>query len=90
MNEKGVPCGPIYTIDQVFDDPQVKHLNLTDTVTSSELGEMRFVTQPINMSRTPSSLAAPPPTCGQHSDEILRDIGYSDDAIADLRKRDVV
>ena len=90
LNEKGVPCGPIYTIDQVFDDPQVKHLNLTDTVTSSELGEMRFVTQPINMSRTPSSLAAPPPTCGQHSDEILRDIGYSDDAIADLRKRDVV
>ena len=90
LNDKGVPCGPIYTIDQVFDDPQVRHLDLTDTVKSPELGEMRFVGQPINMSRTPSSLAAPPPACGEHSDEVLQGIGYSADEIADLRKRNVI
>ena len=90
LNEAGVPCGPIYTIDKMFDDPQVKHLGMTGKVRSAEFGEMEFVGQPINMSRTPSSLASASPACGAHSDEILADLGYDADAIADLRQRNVI
>jgi len=90
LNEAGVPCGPIYTIDKVFDDPQVKHLGVTGVVNSPDLGEMEFVGQPINMSRTPSSLATAPPACGEHSNEILANLGYDTDAINDLRRRNVI
>jgi formyl-CoA transferase len=90
LNEAGVPCGPIYTIDQTFADPQVKHLSLTDTVESATLGPMTFVGQPIKMSRTPSALTAAPPACGEHSDEILDNLDYSAEEIAAFRQRNVI
>ena len=71
LNEAGVPCGPINTIDQVFDDPQVRMLGLAQPVSSHERGESELVGQPILMSRTPSRIAAPPPTMGEHTPQSL-------------------
>jgi crotonobetainyl-CoA:carnitine CoA-transferase CaiB-like acyl-CoA transferase len=90
LNEAGVPCGPINTIDQVFADPQVRHLGLAQAVHSHERGDVELVGQPIIMSRTPSRIRTPPPLMGEHSDELLRELGYDDQAIAELRAAAVI
>jgi formyl-CoA transferase len=90
LNRAGVPCGPINTIDQVFADPQVRHLGLAQGVRSHERGAVELVGQPIVMSRTPSSIRTPPPTMGEHTEEILRELGYDDRQIADLRAAEVL
>ena len=70
---------------QVFANPQVQHLGLAQPVHSHERGDSQLVGQPILMSRTPSSIAAPPPLAGEHSAEILAEIGYSETEIAALK-----
>lgn len=85
MNEAGVPAGEINDIDQVFENPQVQHLDLVVPFDSQERGPTRVVGQPILMSRTPSSIAAPPPLAGQHSHDILVELGYSDAEIASMK-----
>jgi crotonobetainyl-CoA:carnitine CoA-transferase CaiB-like acyl-CoA transferase len=81
----GVPAGEINDIGQVFAEPQVRHLGLAQPVTSQERGETEMVGQPIIMSRTPSHIATPPPLAGQHSTEILTEIGLSSDEIEKMR-----
>ncbi len=81
----GVPAGEINDIGQVFSNPQVRHLGLAQSVVSQERGETELVGQPIIMSRTPSRIASPPPTAGQHSAEILSEIGLSDAEIAEMK-----
>ncbi|WP_339644831.1 CoA transferase [Jannaschia helgolandensis] len=81
----GVPAGEINDIGQVFAEPQVRHLGLAQPVTSQERGETELVGQPIIMSRTPSHIATPPPLAGQHSAEILTEIGLSSDEIEEMR-----
>ena len=90
LNQAGVPCGPINTIDQVFADPQVRHLGLAQGVRSHERGDVELVGQPIIMSRTPSRIRTPPPLMGEHTDELLRELGYDDEGIAALREAAVI
>lgn len=90
FNEAGVPCGEINTIDKVFADPQVQHLGMAQPVNSTERGPTELVGQPIVMSRTPSKISAPPPTCGEHSDEVLGELGYNAGEIAAFREAGVV
>jgi formyl-CoA transferase len=87
FNAIGVPCGPIYSIDQVFADPQVKHLGIARKVKNSNL---TLVGQGVNLSRTPSKLVAPPPALGQHTNQVLKEFGYSAKQIAALRKANAI
>ncbi len=90
LNERSVPCGEINSIDEVFNNPQIRHLGIAQKVNSTERGEIELVGQPIDMSRTPSSLSLPPPTCGEHSDEILGNLGLDDSEISSLRAADII
>jgi len=90
MNQAGVPAGPIYNIDQVFADPQVRHLGMAQNVKKRDKSTMQLVGQPIMMSRTKSKMAAPPPDMGQHTNEVLKEFGFSAKEIAALHKAKAV
>ena len=90
FNKTGVPAGPIYTMDQVFADPQVKHLGIAQPVDHPSLGRLELVGQAVTLSRTPSRLQRASPEPGEHSEQILRELGYSDGDIAGLRDRRIV
>ncbi len=90
LNAAGVPCGPIYSIDQVFADAQVQHLNMAQDVPNAEGRHIRLVSQPMTLSRTPSTMAARPPEFGEQTEEVLAEFGFTADEIAELRQRKVV
>ena len=85
LNEAGVPCGPIYSIDQAFGDPQVKNLGMVQKV-----GDVPYLGQPVTLSRTPSKVVSHPPKQGEHTAPILAEIGYSAAAVEELRKKGIV
>ncbi|HTN10703.1 MAG TPA: CoA transferase [Acetobacteraceae bacterium] len=90
MNAAGVPCGPIYKMNEVFADPQVRHLNITRKVHHKTLGDVEVVGQPIQMSRSKWEIRSPTPEPGEHTDAVLSELGIDAAAIADLRARKVV
>jgi crotonobetainyl-CoA:carnitine CoA-transferase CaiB-like acyl-CoA transferase len=90
LNKAGVPCGPIYSIDAMFADPQVQHLGIATDVVKEAGKTFQVVGQPVSLSRTPSKIAAPPPELGQHTEEVLREFGFSAQEIAALRQSKVI
>ena len=90
LNEAGIPCGPIYSIDQTFADPQVRHLGIAQEVESGALGPITLVGQPFTLSRTPSRLVSGAPEYGEHTDAILAEFGYGADDIARFRKNGTI
>jgi formyl-CoA transferase len=90
LNQAGVPCGPIYTLKQTFNDPQVQHLGIAQTVESPTLGPTTIIGQAFRLSRTPSRLMSAAPECGADTDDILQELGYEPAAIAALRARQVI
>ena len=90
LNAASVPCGPIYTMDQVFADPQVQHLHAATVVKHPALGEIRVVNQAAGLSRTPATMARATPEIGQHTAEVLAEVGYSSAEIETLRKNKVI
>ena len=90
LNGIGVPTGPIYKMDEVFADPQVQHLRAAAEVSHPRLGKFKILNQAVKLSRTPASLKTATPEIGQHTDEILGEIGYDTAAIRRLRAEGVV
>ena len=90
LNKAGVPCGPIYSIDQVYADPQVAHLGMAQPVKTRDKSRLRMARQPMSLSRTPSRFVAPPPALGEHTDAVLREFGFSAKEISALRKANAV
>ena len=90
LNRSGVPCGPIYRVDQVFADPQVQHLGVAAAVEHPKLGRFNVLGQAVKLSRTPAAVKTPAPELGQHTDEILKELNYAPGEIARLRERGVV
>jgi crotonobetainyl-CoA:carnitine CoA-transferase CaiB-like acyl-CoA transferase len=90
LNDAGVPCGPIYRVDESFADPQVRHLKMAQPVRSPALGELTILGHPVShgADRLPIRTAAP--ALGQDNEEILGSLGYGQDQIADLAKRGVI
>jgi len=80
-NAAGLPCGPIYTIDKMFEDPQVKHLRMTRNVTSPHLGELELVSQPIVVSDAEFDIRSPAPDLGAHTRDVFSELGYTPDRI---------
>ena len=85
LNEGGVPCGPIYSIDQMFSDPQVSQLHISQAVINSDSEEITVLTQPVSLSRTPSKLKKAAPKIGENTNEILAELGYEEKDITYLR-----
>jgi formyl-CoA transferase len=90
MNEAGVPCGPIYSVDQSFGDPQVQHLKMAQPVHSPVLGDLTILGHPVSWGSTRNPIRSPAPELGQDNEDILTSIGYTKDQIADLATRGVI
>ncbi len=90
MNKAGVPCGPIYRMDEVFADPQVKHIQVRAEVTHRRLGKLSLINQPVKLSRTPAKLATATPERGEHTDEVLLELGFSSGDVKKFRSEGIV
>ena len=89
-NQRGFPCGPINTVDRVFEDPQVQARGMRQQVQSPHYGAIDLVANPMKMSGTPMVEAIAPPALGVHTEEVLGELGFSADAVAALRGKGVV
>jgi formyl-CoA transferase len=86
----GVPCGPIYSIDQVFADPQVQHLQMATPMHSPEVGGVEVVASAISITGFSKAIRLPTPEMSSSTDEVLASVGYSADEIADMRKKGAI
>ncbi|MBM3358819.1 MAG: CoA transferase [Betaproteobacteria bacterium] len=91
LNEAGVPCGPIYTIDQVFADPQVKTIGIAQPVEHYRLGKIEIVGQGVRLSNGPAQqVRTAAPDRGAHTEQVLQEYGFSAEEIETFRKNAVI
>ena len=90
LNEAGVPAGPVLDMRGVVSDPQVQAREMLVELPHPEVGTFRTTGLPVKLSRTPGELERPPPLHGEHTDEVLGELGYSPEAIRALRAAQVV
>jgi crotonobetainyl-CoA:carnitine CoA-transferase CaiB-like acyl-CoA transferase len=91
LNQAGVPAGPVYSVPEVVEDEQVKHLGVVRTLPKSfEDRDMHFITQPVMLSRTPPDIQTAAPACGEHTAEVLKELGYTDEQVKAWQAEGVV
>ncbi|MHA2007769.1 MAG: CaiB/BaiF CoA transferase family protein [Promethearchaeota archaeon] len=90
LNDAGVPCGPIYTMDKLFSDPQVLHRNMVQELNHSKAGSIKVTGVPIKFSDTPGEILTAPPVLGQHTKEILIALGYNEKNIEEMYQAKII
>jgi formyl-CoA transferase len=90
LNDAGVPCGPIYRIDEAFADPQVQHLEMAQPVRSPALGDLTILGHPVSHGPKRLAIRKSAPELGQDNEAILGKLGFSKDQLTDLSKRGVI
>ncbi len=90
LNGAGVACGPIYKLDQVFADPQMKWANLVREVPDEKREKIKVLGMPVSLNRTPPRVRTPAPAPGAHTLEVLGSLGYSESEIEALGAAGVV
>ncbi|HDL89755.1 MAG TPA: CoA transferase [Thermodesulforhabdus norvegica] len=90
LEKNKIPCGPINTLDRVFSDPQVLARQMVVEVPHPTASSVKLVASPMKLSETPCTVERHPPLLGEHTDEVLKEIGYSDDDIRQLREKGVI
>jgi len=90
LNAKGVPSGAILSLEASLMQPQVAHRETLATVQAEGIGELRLFNLTALFEKTPGKVETPPPTLGQHTDEILGGIGYTKDEIAQFKQKGIV
>jgi len=90
LNDAGVPCGPVYTVPQLVEDPQIRHLGVVQQTQTTDGTPIRVITQPVTLSRTPAHVVTAAPHWGEQTDEVLREAGFDEAEIARLRADGVI
>lgn len=90
LNAAGVPCGPVHSVPQMVEDPQIRHLGVVEETHTTDGTPIRVITQPVTLSRTPAHIASAAAAWGEHTDAVLRSAGYDDATIARLREQGIV
>ena len=90
FEKDGVAGGPIYRMNEVFADPQVKHLGMAAPMKHPKLGDTAVVAQPFRMSKHPFKIRTVPPEIGEHTDQVMKELGYTAKQIAELKKKIVI
>lgn len=90
LDEAGVPAGPVYDLQAVYADPQVQARAMRVELEHPRAGTVSHIGIPVKLSETPGQIRRPAPMLGQHTDEILRELAFDEDAIASLREQRVV
>ncbi len=90
LSSAGIPCGPIYSIDQVFADEQVNHIEMRHPVKHPTLGHFDIIAQAIRMNRYQPRTGMPTPDRGQHTREVLNEFGFTDEEVKSLYGREII
>ena len=90
LNQAGVPCGPVYGMDEVFADPQVEHLEMTEPVQHPTLGRLDILRNAVRMTDGPATVRTPSPDIGANTDAVLTELGYPREEIDRLRAQGVI
>jgi crotonobetainyl-CoA:carnitine CoA-transferase CaiB-like acyl-CoA transferase len=90
LEAAGLPCGPIYTIDQVFADPQVQHVGINVPMEHPRTGRSRVIASPLNFEGSTKTIRRPTEISGAHTEEVLGELGYPAEDIQSMRERGVI
>jgi len=90
LTDAGIPCGPIYTVDKIFSDPQVIHRQMVAELHHPKAGTIKVTGNPVKLSDTPGEPSVAPPLLGQHTQEVLEGLGYSAKEIEELKQAKLI